>query len=357
MTPYWAPGEVVKVCALDAQDALVGETGAKCNKTAGFSDTSCGCGPELRWCMPDSISSKILNSLEQDLDHRVDGWWMGLPYDALLTDAPAFVNGPISHYLRHQVQFGGNLKLNPIPIPQTQIPIIAYTDDDTWVGVELSSSHAGALSSPAFLLRFQTNRSRASKFSTEFLCDPFVAPSGGLPPATDEEAMEPDLQKRAGCKYCHARLEPTASYWGRFPESGAGLLSKSISLHSPKNARPVFKDGPCPSMCNQYVTKASVESEKAYFGWLKHTLFLKADAMPYIDRDLPRWSNAASSTTSCHPASRKRLHLAVWPRPHPTESAWLDDIAQDFVVSGFTCVTSFEHLQPARCTAQYGKED
>jgi hypothetical protein len=337
VTAYWAPGEAVKICALDAQDLLIGDDGADCATSAGFSDTSCGCGPDLQWCMPDSASAKILNSFEQDLDQRV-GWMVDgdMPYDALLTDAPAFVNGPISHFLRHQVQFGGNLKLSPMPIPLAQVPIIPFADDTNWVGIELSNSHAGALSSAAFLLRFQTNRSRASKFSTEFLCDPFVAPSGGLPPTTDEEAMEPDLQKRAGCKYCHARLEPTASYWGRYPESGAGLLNKSdYPAFSEVCEACALKTGPCPSMCNQYVTKASVASEEAYFGWLKHTLFIKPDAMTYIDEGpaaLVKRSIVDNKLPSC--IARKTASWLFGRGLHPSESAWLDGVAQDFLISG-----------------------
>ena len=88
-------------------------------------------------------------------------------------------------------------------------------------------------------------------------------------------------------------------------------------------------------MCNQYVTKASVESEKAYFGWLKHTLFLKADAMPYIDQGpaaLVKRSIVDNKLPSC--ITQKTASWLFGRGLHPTESAWLDDIAQDFVISG-----------------------
>jgi len=216
------------------------------------------------------------------------------------------------------------------------VPIIPYTEASNWVAIELSASHAGALSSPAYLLKFQTNRARASKFATEFLCDPFVAPSGGLPPTTDEEAMEPDLQKRAGCKYCHARLEPTASYWGRYPESGAGLLTKNdFPAFSSICEACALKTGPCLPMCNQYVTKASVTSEESYFGWLKHTLFLKPGAMSYIDQGpaaLVKRSIVDNKLPSC--ITRKTATWLFGRGMHPTESAWLDEVAQDFAISG-----------------------
>ena len=337
LSPYWAPNDVVKVCALDAQDVLIGDEGTDCATRANWSDSSCGCGPEMRWCLPDAASAKVLSGFEDDLDRRV-AWMLdsNKSYDAMLTEAPAFINGPISHYLRHQAQFGGSLQLAPMPFPMLQIPVIDYSASNTWIGIELTSSHSGALSSPAFLLRFQTNRARASKFSTEFLCDPYVAPSGGLPPTTDEEAMEPDLQKRAGCKYCHARLEPTASYWGRFPESGAGLLSKEdYPAFSPECEACALKTGPCPSLCSKYVTKAEVDSEEAYFGWLKQSLFIKPNALGFIDQGpaaLVKRSIVDQKLPMC--VTRKMASWLFGRGLHPSESAWLDEVAQNFAVSG-----------------------
>ena len=52
---------------------------------------------------------------------------------------------------------------------------------DNWVLIQLDEEHAGVLTRPAYLIRFQTNRGRADRFYTNFLCQPFEPPEEGLP--------------------------------------------------------------------------------------------------------------------------------------------------------------------------------
>lgn len=336
VAPYWAPDTMIKVCGMDAEAAETGKDGTDCSTSDATSDVGCGCGPDLRWCWTNAIRGDVAEALEGDMDRRVR-WLLtnDRPYSELLTDAPAFVNGAVVHFLTHLVPFGGSIGFRPRAIPVVQLPDVSFTDT-TWTEVPLSSAHSGVLSSPAYLLRFQTNRARASKFSTDFLCDPYVAPSGGLPPTTDEEAMEPDLQKRPGCKYCHARLEPTASYWGRFPESGAGMLDKqSYPAFSPACEACALKTAPCDTDCSRYVTSASTPSEKAWFGWLKTMVFRKQAHIPFIDEGpaaLVKRSLVDSKLPRC--VTRKAAAWLFGRGLHAEESAWLDEVAQEFLVGG-----------------------
>ena len=63
-------------------------------------------------------------------------------------------------------------------------------DDALGEVVEAGPAHAGVLTSPAYLLRFQTHRARANRFHVSFLCQPFVAPDGGLPATPGAVTLE-----------------------------------------------------------------------------------------------------------------------------------------------------------------------
>lgn len=334
--PFWAPDTEVKVCALDAQEATHGVMGKACDSTDGHKDPGCGCGPNLMWCNSGG-TGKVRAALAKDLDLRVEKILVeGRPWTDLLTDTPAFVNGPLVHYLRHQDKLHGGLSFRPHAVPKAQLPDIPYTEEDTWVEIKLSSDHAGILTSPAYLLRFQTNRARANKFYADFLCTPFVAPSGGLPPSTDEEALEPDLQKRPGCAWCHAGLEPAASYWGRWPESSASYLTPE--------AYPAFSQtcqdcalgmGSCDG-CANYKTKALTTKEEGYFGHLETTVFLADKHMSHID-DGPRTLVYRSLVDDRLPSCMTR-RVATWlfgRAPLAEEEPWLSEVSQAFVSSNY----------------------
>ena len=139
--------------------------------------------------------------------------------DAFTTNV-SFVNGPSAHYydwlsgVHDEERDSGIVGYDNA---YGDIPDLGYPESDSWVQIEREGSHAGVLTTFAFLVRFASNRGRANRFYNAFLCRPFQPPVGGLPPADDESAAEPDLQQRAGCKFCHAILEPSGSHWGRWP--------------------------------------------------------------------------------------------------------------------------------------------
>ncbi len=116
--PYWAPDKAVKVCAFDAQEFLTVKSEANnrdydCSRSS-FTNSNqgkgCGCGPNLRWCMPYSVQSQILNSLEEQTFRFIEDIVKNRkPYTEVITGQTLEVNGPISHYLRYQTYAGSNL--------------------------------------------------------------------------------------------------------------------------------------------------------------------------------------------------------------------------------------------------------
>jgi hypothetical protein len=271
---YWNPGEEIKVCAYDAQAMEFSENGTLCRSRSGASKDDCGCGPDLIWCAYKN-EGLFREALETDLDHRVrEIIGSERPYLDLLTDTSMHVNGPLVHYFRHIAEANTSFSMMPFAVSKDYLPQMDYNDTETWNAVSLPDHQAGVLTSPAFLLRFQTNRSRANQFWTKFVCEPFQPPPGGLPEAKDGEALDPDLQSRGGCKFCHAILEPAASYWGRWPESGTGYLSQEEYPAFDPACEKCALVGGCSSHCsNNYIVKALAPKEEAYFGWLKSYLY------------------------------------------------------------------------------------
>ena len=233
--PWWAPGTTVKVCAFDAQTALTAPNPSN-NNPDRMADCSqqvvagCGCGENLRWCQSDTpnTSAILAESMNEQMLRMIDNVIReDRPYTDVILRTEAEINGPMSHWLRFQTQTGGNAFIASDQ-QNHDVPVIAGDAVHTWQAVQRYDRHAGVLTLPGYLVKFQTDRARANRFHNAFLCQSFQAPEGGLPAADDTCNDEPDLQVRCGCKYCHAMLEPDAAHWGRFAESGLSALNEDI---------------------------------------------------------------------------------------------------------------------------------
>ncbi|MEO1338547.1 MAG: hypothetical protein AAFV29_23090, partial [Myxococcota bacterium] len=247
VSPYWAPDTTIKVCGLDALDATQGivcpgpaerypfatpicqqfafygeatETPVagsqtSCDGPMALLAPDCGCGPNLQYCATPTINAEIRQSLlEQELRIVDRVLRNDQPYDDILLTSTVEFNGPISHYLRYM----SNLSFDTYSGIDTSAapPDMAYTDR-RWVPIERSGRHAGVLTTPGYLLKFQTGRQRAHRFYNAFECASFI-PNGPLPSPFAECSQREDLTQRCGCDACHKTLEPMAAHWGRFAE-------------------------------------------------------------------------------------------------------------------------------------------
>jgi hypothetical protein len=257
--PYWAPGTTVKVCGFDAQatptgamctPALIAQspymaqicgqfsgyatalnipfTGAPvaCDSNLAYLSGDCGCGPNLKLCTTDAVAKQLRQSLiDQQMRLIEDVVRSDAPYTDVLLRRRVSVNGPIAHYLTYQSResfdlFGEVDDTSPIP------PQLTYLDTDTWVDVDRTGRHAGVLTTPGYLLKYQSNRGRAHRYYEAFECSDFI-PAGPLPSPLDACSQHTDLTQRCGCNACHAQLEPMAAHWGRFAEYGLTPLSEA----------------------------------------------------------------------------------------------------------------------------------
>ena len=286
---YWNPDQPVKVCAFDAQahETAQNETNPRrgpamvpCNTFWASRSSQCGCGPNLRWCLTRESEVQIRRSWDEQLLRFADSVVRdNRPYSELLTGRQMEVNGPITHFLKYQTQAPGNNFLvtgaQGYDLPED----LGQHRVDEWRSVQRSTMHSGLLTLPAFLVKFQSNRGRATRFYHAFRCEAFQAPPGGLPATDDECHNEPNLTKRCGCKYCHVSVEPAAAYWGRWSEQGI----KPLIPEADNDAYPAF-DPACGPDGNQrgslrcrlhYINEIFAEDDarKPYEGYLRSYLF------------------------------------------------------------------------------------
>jgi hypothetical protein len=242
VAPFFDPNITIKVCAFEAQTAASyiqpngpnfynsGST-SPCNQRQARGHSACGCGPNLRWCLFDRTyeeSEELLAAMQEQLLRVVDDHTLGnQPYRELLTTKKSYSTGILDHYLKHQAA-GNNYSsaFNRMGDDASTLPSDPDWTDTSWHEVTRPDPHAGILTLPAYLLRYQTGRARANRFRIAFLGQYF------LPPSTDDtegcSTNAADLTKRCICRGCHETLEPLVSYFGAFAEAGSSMLTHFV---------------------------------------------------------------------------------------------------------------------------------
>lgn len=334
--PYWAPGTRVKVCAYDAQAGLVSSSHRRCDIASGNNETSCGCGPNLRWCVTGDMGI-LTRSMSEDVDRRVAALIKeDRPYSELFTSRRAFVNGPLVHFWKHLTSFPAGVQINPNPMDPERLPDLPWSAKDTWVAVELPAHHSGILTSPVWLLRHQTNRARANRFLDAFLCSAPAPPPGGLPALDPRVRPDPDLQKRDGCRYCHLFLEPTGAYWGRWPERGAGYLNPTDFPVSRDDCATCAQTGRCSSQCQTYyLTTAFQPEQEPFVGMLKAYEFRRDEHKRNVEagtRLLILSTIVDNRFPTC--TARRAGERLLGRKLAEDDEAWLTNLTQEFLESG-----------------------
>jgi len=276
------------------------------------------------------------------------------PYTDLFTAKSIAVNGPMVFFFKYQSQLTQPLRVDP-PMDVSKLPNLAWSEVDKWVEVPVGKQHAGLMTHPAFLLRFQTNRARANRFYNTFLCQPFQAPEDGIDVSAVAVVSEPDLQKRAGCKYCHGLLEPVAAYWGRWTESGSTFLPKDVYPPFDVNCETCALTGLlCSQTCKQdYKIKAYAEAEKPFLGMLYAYVFRRAEHVHHVENGPRLMALSAIADNRLPRCLASRTAGWLFGRSlNKAEKIWTDGLATEWVQGGY----SFHQLVGAIVTSDtYGR--
>ena len=276
--PWWAGGRWIKTCAYEAQEREQSlDHRIPCN-LGRFLDRSCGCGPDGRYCAPFTGDyahpSRVVSDLRDAINREpleIVASVVGRDedYATILTTRRGVANGPLAFMNRYQTPRMGELEFTPSAPPEALPDVPA--SDPTWHEYQRSPMHSGVLTTPAFLARFATRRSRVDRFLTAFLCRPFAPRAGPLPDPGDACNREPNLARRCGCSECHAVIEPFGAAWGRWGERGTAYLAPELFRRFDA-ACALCVGVNCPDRCRHYVTNAAAGDADPRVGYLQSYL-------------------------------------------------------------------------------------
>lgn len=265
VSPYFAPDTTVRVCAHEAQET-VQAGGERCNTREGTYVKACGCGEGLRFCYRNTSENGIRDSFREQLLLAVDAATAeGADYTDIVLGTKAMQDGRIAHFKRHLATNSAINKTYNDPDPDEEVLGTAYADG-TWTEVERGAEHAGVLTLPGFLLKFQTGRGRVNRFRQAFQCQSFEPPATTEDPAVDDcNETANDLTTRCTCRYCHVALEPLAIGFERFAEAGTTVLT-------PEAGFPAFEES-CKGSNDPFCRRFYVTSNGGRGGWLRSLEF------------------------------------------------------------------------------------
>lgn len=343
--PYWDPENPIKMCAFGAQEERVSPWGTECDTYDSRYDPYCGCGPNLAWCdTPDlghnggNPNPPVASAIARDAELRVKGVIQQREsYLELLTGRTAYVNGPLVHFYKYQTRVPAHVRFNELPVDPELLPDIPFTDEDTWVPIELGPEQSGILTSPLFLMKFQTRRGRVNRFFNAFLCQPFQPPAGGLT-NLDASVQTLDLTAREGCRYCHAILEPAGAHWARWSEYGAGYLDPSDwAPYEEECAWCAASGESCSPICERYyVVDPASSEEDPYVGWMSSYKFL--EDRYHVNADLGPSNLVTQGVVDGRLPTCVATKTAEWllgREVRDSEELWVDELAADFSAGGF----------------------
>jgi hypothetical protein len=327
--PYWSPTTFVKVCAYDAQETLkVGNQ--SCGEMGATGRAECGCGPSMKWCYGPTTIQELAMDLREQLARAVDEVTVGgKPYTDLLLGKREHASGRINFWKKNLAQMGPlRVSFNAPDV----VPKGGDVYDDAWSVTDRGPLHAGVLTLPAYLLKFQTNRGRANRFRIDFMNEYFVPPAQATPQAGCSES-DSDLTKRCICQYCHQKLEPMAAAFGRFLEAGSTPIVEG-GKYAKINTACI---GSTKDECTRfYVTKPGPRA-----GWLLAYEFENdhPDYGPNIEAGPASIAKPIIESGTFARATVERLFLELMKREirgagDGDERALLDELVNAFVQSG-----------------------
>jgi hypothetical protein len=290
---YWAGATELRTCAYEAQTRTSSvRNGASC-AGATLRDPSCGCGPNGVYCMPSvafnsGIASRaeyLVRSALNEEPLRIVGSVVERDEDYfdIFRTRRSFVNGALAFLYKNQLAAVQGLELSA-PAPPDALPDVPYADTSMHEIVR-NPEHAGVLTTPAWLGRFPTWRSRISQFRSAFMCRPFTPATASLPSPDDACTREPNLARRCGCKNCHTAIEPMTAWFGRWAERSAKYLAPDeFPSFDPYCQQCALTGQGCTPRCRQQYVTSTVDADGArYAGTLRGYLYRTKEEEKRID--------------------------------------------------------------------------
>lgn len=357
--PYWAPGTQVKVCAFDAMTIAADPSGQTCDGSQ-KENPYCGCGPNLRHCNSGSYQSNygadsfFRDALAQEPSRIVESVIReGRPYHEAFSQQHTVVNGALAHYYRYiasgdpnAFRYDARFITGDPAVVASDIPF----ETTSWDRMEREEPHAGALTTPGYLLRIASHRGRANRFFTAFYCDPFVSSADGVP--AEEAEPDPNLRERPGCAGCHNTLEPAATHWTRWFINGTyGYLGPDIySVSEPTSwCGTCGVTNSCSTFCNTYFVTPENSDESTFEAYPRlplQSIYLSPTEQRAIDTGpaglVDDDEHEQYQVGAC---AVRRVAESLFGRALvPSESEWLEQQTHDFEETNWNYREMIERL-------------
>ncbi len=340
--PYWdTVNATVPMCAIEAQVRDTNPWTMESCLTGRFTgDRTCGCGPKSNRCESASGSlhtARITAFNDEPVLIADSVIRRNEDYFNILTTRRSFVNGTLSQLYR-QNQSAQTWLVTP-PTARDAIPNVSLADTDTWVEYTRDEFASGVLTTPSWLYRFPTQRSRVNQFYDAFLCKHFSPEPGAVaPPPEDSCNRENNLAKRCGCSYCHATIEPMGSHWGRFGERNGQYLSPDLFPRLDARCRDcaLAGDTTCNNECGNYVMQAFDGDGANSLGLLRTYLYRTQDEESNIVGGPRLMVQRFMQTGELEKCAVRNIwnHLLGRPMTTEEEGLYLGSLAQTFAADG-----------------------
>lgn len=306
-----------------------------CDGPFAFLAPGCGCGPDLRVCSTNQTAELVRRSMVEQQMRLIDQVIAeDRPYTEILLTKRIEVNGHLAHWLRYQSRASFDLFFEDDPT--SPIPELTWQDGDRWVEVVRRGRHSGVLTTPAYLLKFASNRGRAHRYYNAFECSSFL-PNGPLPSPQESCSKHENLTLRCGCDACHVKLEPMAAAFGRFSEYGMAHLD---DVRYPKAASSVCSQIRSIEQlfrCFRFYELDPVGEEVPYRGMLNPYVFRTDEEAKAIDKGpaaLAEDSIASGRFATCT-VRKLWTHLLRRPPTAEEEATVLPDLRRRFEADSY----------------------
>lgn len=342
--PFWdntAP--TVTMCAIEAQARDINPwTMESCESARFLGDRSCGCGVNSRRCEPGTTTlhnQRIAAINEEPVVLTDSVLRRDENYFNILTTRRSFVNGTLSQFYR-QNQSPTTWQVTAPVQNRALVPDVPLAATTTWVEYTRDEQASGVLTTPSWLYRFPTQRSRVNQFWQAFLCKHFTPPAGAVvPPPEDSCNRENNLAKRCGCSYCHATIEPTGAHWGRFGERNAQYLDPELFPKTSTKCRDCALAGntTCDNECGNYVMQAFDGEGAASLGLLRTYLYRTPDEEPNIIAGPKLLVERMMQTGDLERCAVRNVwnHLLGRPMTTEEERLYMKGLVDDFAVGNY----------------------
>ena len=283
----------------------------------------------------DGVYGQIVDDFNEQIDQHIYKIVSeDRSYLELFTGDWVLLNGPLTHMYENLVFHPHGTMMEHPPFSRDLMPNLEFTQGDTWVEIPSIEANSGVFGLPGFLLRYHTDRRRAERVLSEFMCTELRPPPAGLPASTEDELFEGDARQMSGCASCHGLLDPIAGYWGRWSEGGGSFLPEELYPSFSETCNEAARNGFDRNMYAKCVNEGYLMDP--YWGdsvgWLNSHALLRDDEQhhPIVGpRELFQEKIADGTIPSCvvQKASEQLLGRDL----NAQDAEWKQDMTREFI--------------------------